>query len=119
MNNDDPDFPDRPDHPDFRALSAVIIATDTAAAEWPVQKVLDSLRFDTASMTYMAQQRAIRMIRNTTTPATDQELVNAMASVWMDGFVAGLKVGDERTRIENEQVLDGSLENGNRRQGVK
>ena len=108
----DPEFPNRPQHPDFWAMSRSVVERDRAVDEsGDLGKVLDEANVDTDSLLYMARQRALRMIQNTPTPETDEELMVSMASLWMDAFLVGLDVGSEKAVT---QVLEKGSD-GNRR----
>lgn len=110
----DPEFPDRPQHPDFWAMSRAVVSIDKEVdGGKTVEQVLNEARIDTDSLVYMARQRALRMAQ--AFPNPDAELLARLASVWIDAFLAGLAVGDERAVT---QVLEKGSD-GNRRQGVE
>lgn len=115
----DPEFPDRPQHPDFWALSEAVCSVDKYAGTGKtVADVLDDAHFDADSLIYMARQRARRMLAHAKGgDVANEQMVASLAAVWIDGCLAGLKVGDERSTIAVDQVIDASVENGNRRQG--
>lgn len=104
----DPLFPDRPDHPDFWALSEAVKQTDGYASQGlsPAQ-IFEAADINGDSVFYMAKQRAMRMHAFAPAPTSPQEVEGMSAATWLDGFLAGLKLGDGRSTPED----------GNRRQG--
>jgi hypothetical protein len=104
----DPDFPDRPNHPHFWALSEAVKSNDGYIDSGKtIRDVFDLAQMDADSVIYMANQRGARLIGALGTPANKTDAVANMASGWVDGFLAGLKVGDGRsTPLPGEIVLD-------------
>lgn len=111
----DPNFPDRPQHPDFWALSEAVCQQDNYADfGMTVAEIIDMAKIDPDSLFYVAKQRGLRLFQSMPDASTPEEVIGSLAAIWIDAFLAGLKVGDGRTMIDVEQVLDAD---GNRRQG--
>ncbi len=103
---DDPldnDFPGRPDHPDFRWLSHQVIAND-AASQLPgfsVPDALAGLPIDSASLTYLAQNRATMAMNHLAAsgllrgvPRSTRTAFQAMmAGSYLDSFYLGAQFG--------------------------
>ena len=89
--------PTRPEHDDFWLLSEVILDSDTQAT---TESLLDAVRdyVDLQSLTYMAQQRAIRAlgISDIDELTSSREEVVTLAAAWMDAFVLGVRFERER-----------------------
>lgn len=114
----DPKFPNRPQHPDFWALAQAVQSLDGYAdSGMSFEEVVATAKLDYDSLYYMAQQRSLRAEKLFThSPAP---LSAKLTAQWIDGFMAGLMVGDGRSMVESEAVLAGELDDGNRRQGEK
>jgi hypothetical protein len=84
----DPRFPRRPDHPDFRLLSMAVVGVDRAAASGQSFDDITGAVVDVESVTYIAEQRAIRAL-GPRYPG-DRTFV-LTSSVWIDGFYAGTR----------------------------
>lgn len=85
----DPRFPERPTHPDFWRMSEVILQHDGEATEG--DQSMEEIVKDTVdlqSLTYFAMQRAGTSCQKMGLP---EALAPALASVWMDAFLAGTK----------------------------
>jgi hypothetical protein len=85
----DPRFPKRPAHPDFWRMSEVILQHDGEATEG--DQSMEEIVKDTVdleSLTYFAMQRAGTSCQKMGLP---EALAPALASVWMDAFMAGAK----------------------------
>lgn len=86
--------PHRPDHPDFWRLSEIILANDGRMDDTPpsrkeeVWRETTSSVIDIESVTYMATQRAIRLLG----PPTPQNLRqhSAVAALVIDAIVTGI-----------------------------
>jgi len=76
----------RPDHPDFWTLSNVVIQIDAMAEQHQGFTEIVGRMIDIDSVTYMAEQRAIRAMGPNASPAT-RSLIGA---TWIDGFMAGI-----------------------------
>ncbi len=91
------DFP-RPEHDDFWLLSEVILDSDVEAT---TESLLEAVRdyVDLQSLTYMAQQRAIRALGiSSMDELTDsREETVTLAAAWMDAFVVGVRFERERS----------------------
>ena len=111
LPNPDPAFPNRPQHPNFYALSEAVRDNDAYVQErgMTIREVLDEARFDFDSLRYMANQRAVMLVKGLDMKESDtseQALAN-LAAIWIDAFLAGLKVGDRRsTPLPGDIVLD-------------
>lgn len=83
---DDPDFPDRPQHRDYWRLVNAVNYFDGEALEGgkDVDEIIGSM-IDTASVTYMARQRALRLAQATGLPE------GPAAGLWIDAFICGVK----------------------------
>lgn len=107
MTKVDPEFPDRPQHPDFWAMSRAVIEKDKEVdGGKSIEQVLDEASIDTDSLIYMARQRSLMMAR--AIPEATDETIARLASVWIDAFLTGLAVGDERA----EKGTDGNRRSG-------
>lgn len=85
----DPRFPERPTHPDFWRISEVTLQQDGEAVEGDLSMeeiVKDTV--DLQSLAYFAMQRARMSCQKMGLP---ESLAQALASVWMDAFMAGAK----------------------------
>jgi hypothetical protein len=83
-------FPGRPSHPDFAVLSTIVIGQDEASHGDGFDFGSHVAGFiDTRSLTYMAEQRARRMVDQVRGPLTRDGLVAAIAAAYLDGFMAG------------------------------
>lgn len=99
----DPDFPDRPDHPDFRWLSAQVTANDAASESlnFTLPAVLSALPIDPASLTYLAENRAVMAINYLTAtgmlrgvPMSVRLAFRSMvAGMYLDSFYLGAQYG--------------------------
>lgn len=90
-------FPGRPDHPDFRRLAALARSLDIRAEQsgFDFRRHLGQY-LDSASIIYVAQQRALRI-------GDDADPLAQRVVAWIDGLVLGL----EMARQGNAQVFDG------------
>jgi hypothetical protein len=85
----DPRFPGRPTHPDFWRMSETVLQHDGEATEG--DQSMEEIVKDTVdlqSLTYFAMQRAGMSCQKMGLP---EALAPALASVWMDAFMAGAK----------------------------
>ena len=82
-------FPDRPDHPDYWLMSQAVIDTDKVAdsGDQPITDMVGRI-VDTASLRYMAEQRAGRTVNAGIAPRSSWI---ALAAAWMDAFYAGTR----------------------------
>lgn len=97
------DFPDRPDHPDFWLLSEALIGQDAQVETG--QSVPDVIgRYaDVASLMYVAEQRALRMVPGSGPAAEALRL--RFTAVWLDAFVAGVQFQN----LKRATIQDGQL----------
>jgi hypothetical protein len=85
--------PQRPEHPDFWRLSEIVLANDGRMDAAPrrekerVWKETTGSVIDVPSITYMATQRAIKLLG----PPTPANLAqhSAVAALYIDAFVTG------------------------------
>lgn len=88
-------YPGRPNHPDFWAMSRIIIDQDRRAESHAASfEDLIAEAADVPSVAYMASQRAMRARRDLTSGPIEIRL----ASVWVDGFVAGVAFGRKKKK---------------------
>lgn len=101
----DADHPDRPTHPDFAIISGNLIALDRAAEDAKETSTFEELLasyIDPDTMTYVAQQRALRIIKR-----YPQLLIEDLLGVtswrarfgasWVDGCLQGIQLERSRT----------------------
>lgn len=93
MRND-PRFPNRPDHPDFWRLSEIVMGMDAwldvakpENRQDVFQKIVTDV-IDIRSVTYMADQRALRAMMFLGVP---REYQAATAAMWLEAFIMGVK----------------------------
>lgn len=84
----------RPESPDFWSLSEIILQMDGKFEENPSQKTFTDLvnsRCDLDSITYMAFQRAFRILNiSTSKEALDKfEQVSKLTALYIEAFVVG------------------------------
>lgn len=93
----DREHPDRPDHPDFRLLAETIQDLDMQAdAGVDVSQLLD---VDLASLTYLADQRLLRVSGTTRWYQTlSPKLHIAMIGLYYDAFTLGISFERRRKR---------------------
>ncbi len=84
----DPRYPGRPEHPDFWLISQGLIEQDAQAEGGQAF----GRYVDLASLTYVAEQRALRLYQ------ADRRLVygavevqTRIAAAWMDAFIQGIR----------------------------
>jgi hypothetical protein len=114
----DPKHPDRPSHPHFYALAEAVRSNDGYADSGvDLEEIFGMAQFDYRSVLYMAQQRSMRWLSQTTEPENDDQAVAHLTALWIDAFLAGLKVGDGRsTPLPNEvDVVLAKVEDGQHR----
>lgn len=97
MNDDRPEG--APDNPEFWKLSAAVLKQDGAieAAESmeEVSEVFDTLLAEAnvshENLSYMAEQRAYRLLGITTPDEAERQarIIGALAATFVDGFIAG------------------------------
>ena len=89
-------FPGRPDHPDLARLSELIIELDRLSQTTGFNYREHLGQFcDTASITYMAQQRAMRIASGGLPVTSPMDALVAMAgAAFLDGFVLGCQFRD-------------------------
>lgn len=85
--------PGRPDHPDFWRLSETVLKLDGRLAEDPTafESTVGEV-VDLETCTYMAKQRAMRVMMHLGIDfdtTTGRQLLAALASAWIDGFMVG------------------------------
>lgn len=90
------DMPHRPDHLDFDILSALIIALDGEANDvGPDFEISDVVAryIDPASLSYLALQRAMRVVGATTQAdvVAQKDDIMRLASVYFEGFLMGCR----------------------------
>jgi hypothetical protein len=90
----DPRFPDRPAHQDFEAIASIVRGQDDEADSGQSRVVFDRTA-DLASLSYMAKQRALRVVmRADLTDHPQVALIVALVgSAWLDAFCAGTAYG--------------------------
>lgn len=92
----------RPDHPDFWIISQALIDTDTRMDQSRDKTVtfVETVGaiVDIESVTYAANQRVLRMVGS----GVNRQLATAMATLWMDAFVAGAEF--HRIKAAGEQI---------------
>jgi hypothetical protein len=85
----DPRFPERPTHPDFWRISEVVLQNDGGADEGrKTMEEMVSETVDLKSLSYFAMQRAGTFCQRLGLP---ESMVTALASAWLDAFMAGAK----------------------------
>jgi hypothetical protein len=90
----------RPDHPDFWKLSNVVIQIDAMAEQHQGFAEIVGAVIDIDSVTYMAEQRAIRAMGPNASPAT----MSLIGATWIDGFMAGINYQKERESSGDTEV---------------
>jgi hypothetical protein len=90
----------RPEHPDFWKLSEVVIQIDAMAEQHQGFTEIVGRMIDVDSVTYMAEQRAIRAMGPNASPAT-RALIGA---TWIDGFMAGINYRKQREASGSSEV---------------
>lgn len=82
----------RPDHPDMTILVDIALAQDgkTEDRDFDMDEFLGTI-VDTRSVSYMAFQRALRMVGLLTgeDPQQHMVLVHRFSSMWIDAFMMG------------------------------
>lgn len=114
----DPNFPDRPQSDEFWALSRIVNELDDLAESQGWLAAIGTIPIQPQDMLYMARQRAgmaLELMKNGPDGQPMPEK-DRLGLVWTDAFAAGVRFGMEQTPAV-DQVLDGSLDDGNRRQG--
>lgn len=79
----------RPDHPDFWLISQALIDVDAlsqASGDTEDSRTIMARYVDPDSGAYAATQRALAMVG-----PRDKELLAKAATLWLDGFMAGIK----------------------------
>jgi hypothetical protein len=105
---EDPKFPDRPQHSDFWTLSEAVQELDSKSDDGPALAGLVAGGVDVQSLLYMAVMRARLAVREL--PAFEDFDPQDLASVWVDGFMAGARFLEMR----QEKAVAASPD-GNRR----
>lgn len=84
-------FPNRPDHADFWLLAEIVQDFDSAADDGTKFDRLVAPIVDIPSLTYVAEQRALRMqmADNPLIVQSAQTRMIKLQAAWIDGFVAG------------------------------
>ena len=81
------EFPDRPNHPDFWMLSTVVQTNDDTVEGGADYENVVSRLIDPESLAYMAWGRARIIAR--AADIRDESALSSLASMFIDGFVAG------------------------------
>ena len=89
----------RPDHPDFWKLSEIILRHDAATdqslptdvKDRQFEALMDETNCDRESVTYVALQRAIRVVGVTTREGilSNFDIIMKMMSLYLDAFLTG------------------------------
>lgn len=84
--------PGQPEHTDFFTLSNIVLQLDghTENPDFDFEDFLASI-VDPESITYVAQQRVLRMVDQMGLP---RQLLPAIAAVWLDAFMIGFQWAD-------------------------
>ena len=94
------EHPNRPDHEDFWLMSRLVIDNDYRCdelGETALKEIVEE-QIDTSSLTYMAQQRAYRLLDILTTGdllGREDEVI-AMSATWVDAFIVGAQYAKEK-----------------------
>jgi hypothetical protein len=89
----------RPEHPDFWMLSEVVIKIDAMTDQHQGFSDIVGRMIDLDSVSYMAEQRALRAMGPNATAAT-RALIGA---TWIDGFMAGVNFQNRKLHPESVQ----------------
>lgn len=105
----DPAFPDRPTHPDFMHLADVILMLDGKLEDRTSEESGKEIfarelnkRIDAESITYMANQRACRLLDITTLEDLSRKgpLRGILMATYLDAFCAGMEFQKKHRRNE-------------------
>lgn len=101
----DPDFPNRPQHDDFFALADEVRTLDELGDKGiSLEDIAILSGFDLDSLLYMANQRALRANKLFADSPAPQEA--KLSANWIDGFMAGLRLGKKRAQADPAIVVD-------------
>jgi hypothetical protein len=90
----DPRFPNRPNHPDFWLMSQAIVDTDAQSETGQAAPDIMGRLVDVESLTYVAEQRALRAAPRLETGGLvfrNPQNMSILAGLWIDAFVAGAR----------------------------
>ena len=100
MERNDPRFPDRPQHEDFWRISEAFGLTDGRADAGESFTAIVSDHVDEASLIYVAQQRALRVLGGA---ALSPQLMALYADAFVTGVVYQKLGGHQPVATEGEQ----------------